>query len=502
MTLQLNGLSERVEIYKDYFGKMEYQMPLLVSGRNKRGEVVDVSRVPISFDELIERRVKCPPEVAERWRNNPFVVGDVSISGTEGDNLVVLDSQLFRQITPKSELYLTSEDDPDRELSKAWVLSSRQTWKELRAYKEGVLHLTAEEVKKANGKGYIKKGGVWVPANRVVGKVLDFLNRGKDLSDYVQLCVEMLAKMRGKEEEAYFYFEGHRYRYQLMGLSFNQTTVRGKPTLRPFYGLGIADGGAAMVCGDKLLTAGCGDHLIGVSREADLEMRTLAAIKEEQPFEWYGKGYKPTFIAKRFISYNVGFTRKPKLAELDEFMRSFGFEALPAEACHDSEKGLNDCLIRHLTLQELQKYKPEKVTKVYVWRDEPTYSEIRFVYGNKIRSHQYRYGEMGKEVKAYGWLITHFNRIVSRHELDDELNKIIQKKAVKTEWDFYKQVDPERLKFYETALALRNHYNAFVLEGEKGSNNDYLMAKDGTSEEINPKKPLALEELKEKFWVR
>ncbi|MEK6950814.1 MAG: hypothetical protein AABX13_03785 [Nanoarchaeota archaeon] len=39
---------------------------------------------------------------------------------------------------------------------------------------------------KAQGKGYVLKNGKFVPADRTVGEIWDFLGRGKKLQDYVQ----------------------------------------------------------------------------------------------------------------------------------------------------------------------------------------------------------------------------------------------------------------------------------------------------------------------------
>ncbi|MFH0837097.1 MAG: hypothetical protein V1870_03125 [Candidatus Aenigmatarchaeota archaeon] len=60
-------------------------------------------------------------------------------------------------------------------------------------------------------------------------------------------------------------------------------------------------------------------------------------------------------------------------------------------------------------------------------------------------------------------------------DLDERL-RIIKEKGVRTQHDYYKYLDTERLTWYETALALRDQYDAIVLSEQSG-------------EEINPNKP-------------
>ncbi len=198
MTLQLSGQSD-----KEFYGQPIVKMPLLVSGKDKKGEVVDVPRVPVSFAYVLERRLTAPIDVREAWQSNYFFTGDGSVAGTKGDHLIVLDAQLIRELTAESELYQGALVLPDG------------TWGALKGQKENVLHLTPDEVKKAHGQGYVKKNGVWTPDNKTVGKIWDTLSRGRDLTSYVQLVSERSP-----------------YSDTLLNVYFNHTTKDSQPTMR------------------------------------------------------------------------------------------------------------------------------------------------------------------------------------------------------------------------------------------------------------------------------
>lgn len=149
------------------------------------------------------------------------------------------------------------------------------------------------------------------------------------------------------------------------------------------------------------------------------------------------------------IAYDVGFTAKPELAELDEFMQSLGFRIEPS----GQRKG--------------------KFTRVYVL-DDSAPREIEFVYEDEVGDNRGWFGERGSEVQAYGNLKT-FTTEMTHPDLDERL-RIIKEKNVRSQHDYYKHLDPERLKFYEAALAFREHYNAIVISEQSGK-------------EINPDKP-------------
>src|SRR3989344_1260133 len=106
MTLQLSGQSERLpEPHREFYGQPIVQMPLLVSGKDEKGNVVDVPRDPPSFAYVLERRMEAPQDVRGAWQQNYFFTGDGSTAGTEGDHLIVFDARALREITPESELY-------------------------------------------------------------------------------------------------------------------------------------------------------------------------------------------------------------------------------------------------------------------------------------------------------------------------------------------------------------------------------------------------------------
>ncbi len=64
MTLQLSGQTERApELHREFYGKLRIQMPLLVSGKDEKGNVVDVPRVPASFAYVLKRRMEAPENV-------------------------------------------------------------------------------------------------------------------------------------------------------------------------------------------------------------------------------------------------------------------------------------------------------------------------------------------------------------------------------------------------------------------------------------------------------
>ncbi|MBI2662175.1 hypothetical protein HYX11_01820 [Candidatus Woesearchaeota archaeon] len=187
MIPQLSGISERVaEPYRSYYGKPHVKMPILISGKDKKGNVVDLPREPVSFANVIERRLKAPKDVIEQWRMHNFFTGDGSIEGTEGDHLIVLDAQILRELTEKSRLF-----------QGAYLLPN-EAWQELKGQKENVLYLTAEEKWELYNDryylGYVRNRGVWIPASRTVGKVWDTLSRGRNLSSYLQLVSEYFSQ--------------------------------------------------------------------------------------------------------------------------------------------------------------------------------------------------------------------------------------------------------------------------------------------------------------------
>ncbi|MBI2146657.1 hypothetical protein HYU22_04930 [Candidatus Woesearchaeota archaeon] len=268
MTLQLSGQSERLpEPHREFYGETRLQMPLLVSGKDEHGKVVDVPRIPASFAYVLERRLEAPKDVREAWQDNYFFTGDGSAAGTEGDHLIVLDAQPLRELTAESELYQS-----------ALVLPAG-AWQELKSQQEKVFHLTADEVQEARGQGYVKKDGIWTPANKAVAKVWDTLSRGRDLTSYVQLVSESSPRSDS-----------------LLNVYFNSTTKDGMPTMRPWVADRIYSNSNAS--GYDYLNGNDG-RLVGVApeahvaREKALEARVQLALEAGNPFEFNGRVYAP-----------------------------------------------------------------------------------------------------------------------------------------------------------------------------------------------------------------
>ena len=255
MILQLTGQNERLaDPYKEFYGQPIEQMPLLVSGKDKKGNVIDVPRVPISFADVLERRINAPEDVRRAWQNNYVFTGDGSTAGIEGDHLIVLDAQALREMTPESELH-----------TGALVLPV-DVWQELKSQKEKVVYLTAHEVKEANGKGYVKKDGIWAPENRSVGKVLNALGRGKDLNSLCSTYERCFPRSNS-----------------MLNVYFNKITKNDKPTMQSccvgsdVYGNGNLDDGSG-----RLVGVAPEAHL---TREKVLEARVHSAIEKGLSFE-------------------------------------------------------------------------------------------------------------------------------------------------------------------------------------------------------------------------
>ena len=237
MTLQLTGQSERLpELHREFNGQPRVQMPLLVSGTDEKGNVVDVPRDPASFAYVLERRTDAPEDVRGEWQDNYIFTGDGSTAGTKGDHLIVLDAQALREMTPESELYNGS------------LVLPAGAWQELKDQKDKVVYLTAGEVEEAHGKGYVKNKGVWTPANKSVAKAWDALGRGRDISSYVQLVSE-----------------GSPHSNSWLNVYFNRTTKGDAPTMRPWVVDSIC--GSSDALGYSYLSDYYG-RLVGLAPEA------------------------------------------------------------------------------------------------------------------------------------------------------------------------------------------------------------------------------------------
>jgi len=150
------------------------------------------------------------------------------------------------------------------------------------------------------------------------------------------------------------------------------------------------------------------------------------------------------------IAYDIGFKKRLILAELDEFMESLGFE------------------------MESPGQRRGNFTRVYQLCNDSVQREITLFYSNNIGIRRNFFGEKGKELQAYGSLTT-FSTEPTYTSIEERL-RIIEEKNIRTQHEYYKHLSPERLKFYETALAVRDHYDAIVFSEQ-------------TNEEIDPDKP-------------
>ncbi|MCX6710965.1 MAG: hypothetical protein NTZ02_02640, partial [Candidatus Woesearchaeota archaeon] len=94
MNLKLN---DRVKDYKEFDGNIIDEMPLLIAE----------GRTPMSTAEVMQRRLDVlgsTPEVEDAWWMNFFHTGDAVAYHPDGRIKVVLDSQIARELNPKSTL--------------------------------------------------------------------------------------------------------------------------------------------------------------------------------------------------------------------------------------------------------------------------------------------------------------------------------------------------------------------------------------------------------------
>ncbi|MEK6926405.1 MAG: hypothetical protein AABW50_03955 [Nanoarchaeota archaeon] len=90
MSFQLNPSPKN---YKDFYGRNVDQMPKLIAE----------GRTPLSVAGLMEVRLKYGKELRD-WMNNYFDTGDGVIYHPDGRIKIVHDSQLIRELSPKSPL--------------------------------------------------------------------------------------------------------------------------------------------------------------------------------------------------------------------------------------------------------------------------------------------------------------------------------------------------------------------------------------------------------------
>lgn len=136
------------------------------------------------------------------------------------------------------------------------------------------------------------------------------------------------------------------------------------------------------------------------------------------------------------IQYDVGFTQRPKLADLDSRMASFGFKPEPP----DQREG--------------------NFTRVYVLSNALVPRGIEFFYETNTKRHKSEFGRSQKEVKAYGALKTYSTE--PAHQNLDDRQRIIASGIIKTERDYYRYLESQHHIFYEISLAIRDHFNALL----------------------------------------
>ena len=200
------------------YGKVIEQMP----------ELKAAGEMPISMDHALEQQFAYP----ETWGQTYIFTGDASLTGTDGDVVVELDSLLLRSLDDKSKL------------SSGACMLSRDQWEERKSDVKN-LYLTLEQVEEASGKGYVRKNGVWQPEDRAVAEVWDVLGR-RNLRYHAELASQ---KSNGAERVMELYFDASK---------------RSKPTMRAWC---VGPLNLRSNAGGDYLNVGYG-RLVGVAPEA------------------------------------------------------------------------------------------------------------------------------------------------------------------------------------------------------------------------------------------
>lgn len=164
------------EGFTPYNGKVREKMPELKAAKE----------TPISFDFALQRQITYP----ETWGQISISTGDAILRDREGNGVISKASALLYDINIKSKLQ-----------NGALVIKDAQ-YGAVR-YGPGVVHLSKEEIAKANGKGYVKKDGVWRPYNTTVGYIWEILTNKRDLKDHAELAFQK----SGAQEVMCLYFD-------------------------------------------------------------------------------------------------------------------------------------------------------------------------------------------------------------------------------------------------------------------------------------------------------
>ena len=135
-------------------------------------------------------RLNTQKEVRDDW-SPYFWTGDSSATDNTGAAVLTLDSPFLRELHAESPL-----------VDGALALDDKM-WEKLKTDKHS-LYLNPDKVQEAHGKGYVRQKGVFVPANRTVEEVLDFLSQGQDMKEYAQ---QVSATSRKSPEVMRVYFD-------------------------------------------------------------------------------------------------------------------------------------------------------------------------------------------------------------------------------------------------------------------------------------------------------
>lgn len=159
------------------------------------------------------------------------------------------------------------------------------------------------------------------------------------------------------------------------------------------------------------------------------------------------------------LDFNIGFRSRPNLAELDFLMNALGFE-------------IEEHRLRH-----------GNSTRIYNFYD-PFFQYEHKIFGihtgatlsyNKNDRPGSEFGVRKLVLRATALLTAQVdlanrgeldNPDISPKEVDDLKGKIIQEHDVFSTYSCYKHLLPQRLKWYETALTLRDFFNAVVVRDE------------------------------------
>lgn len=243
-TLQLSKYKPgEPQPYRVFYRHPIVQMPLLVSGKDLDGTIVDVARTPASVACILEQRMTAPIKYRKRWQNNSFITGDCIVTGGRNRNqLIVLDAPRLRGLNPESNFY-----DENNYLTA--LALSQDEWNELRAQKENVF-LNSREIEEVHGRGYVQKRGVWTPEIKTVAKVWEALSRGRDLTSYIEMVSEVYHQFYPKAT-------------QLLRIYLPIMPQQGEgPTMRPWN---IAEFKHNSHIGDLLSPIESGHNLVGIA---------------------------------------------------------------------------------------------------------------------------------------------------------------------------------------------------------------------------------------------